>query len=220
MSWVKAVGISGEDVFDEDADDITLQNKEWKYNMEKRAKDGYRDGIDAGKEASLQLGFNRGYREGAAKTVAIGRLKGIVSAIQCWCQLQRPDIPTPASVTDLLQRVVRHEDFLIQVMVKALEKPPPSVSDVSDCMEDLGVDHAGEGCRRDGCQDADCCKRGGDIGIDSNPPLKTHCLSSTDPSPSSVENLEQLVQRCTEVVSELGLPEELSQHLQQLGSGE
>ena len=38
MSWVKAVGRSVEDVFDEDADDITLQNKEWKYNMEKRVK--------------------------------------------------------------------------------------------------------------------------------------------------------------------------------------
>ncbi len=38
MSWVKSVA-SSEDVFDEDVDDISLlQNKEWKYNMEKRAK--------------------------------------------------------------------------------------------------------------------------------------------------------------------------------------
>ncbi len=38
MSWVKSV-TSSEDVFDEDVDDISLlQNKEWKYNMEKRAK--------------------------------------------------------------------------------------------------------------------------------------------------------------------------------------
>ena len=38
MSWVKAVGRSVEDVFDEEADDITLQNKECKYNREKRVK--------------------------------------------------------------------------------------------------------------------------------------------------------------------------------------
>uniref|UniRef100_A0AAY4BS30 Essential protein Yae1 N-terminal domain-containing protein n=1 Tax=Denticeps clupeoides TaxID=299321 RepID=A0AAY4BS30_9TELE len=63
MSWVKALG-SSEDVFDENADDISLQSKEWKYNMEKRAKDGFRDGINAGKEASLQAGFNQGYRAG------------------------------------------------------------------------------------------------------------------------------------------------------------
>lgn len=37
MSWVKSVA-SSEDVFDEEVDDISLQNKEWKYNMEKRAK--------------------------------------------------------------------------------------------------------------------------------------------------------------------------------------
>ncbi|XP_067108122.1 OTU deubiquitinase with linear linkage specificity a [Osmerus mordax] len=217
MSWVKAVGRSVEDVFDEDADDITLQNKEWKYNMEKRVKDGYRDGMDAGKEASLQLGFNLGYKEGAAKTVAIGRLKGIVSAIQCWCQLQRPDSPTPACVTDLLQRVVQHEDSVIQAMVKALEKPPPSVSDVSDCMEDLGVDQGDAGCRGEGCQAADCCKRGGDVDIDLKPSQKPSCSSTTD-FLSSEESLERLVQSCMEVVSELGLPEELAQHLKQLKS--
>lgn len=38
MSWVTSVSYSGEDVFDEDADDISLQNKEWKHNMEKRVK--------------------------------------------------------------------------------------------------------------------------------------------------------------------------------------
>lgn len=36
------------------------------------------DGVDAGEEASLQVGFSLGYREGAAQTVAVGRLKGIV----------------------------------------------------------------------------------------------------------------------------------------------
>lgn len=41
-------------------------------------QDGLRDGIDAGKEASLQQGFNLGYREGAVKMKAIGQVKGIV----------------------------------------------------------------------------------------------------------------------------------------------
>uniref|UniRef100_A0A9J7Y319 OTU deubiquitinase with linear linkage specificity a n=1 Tax=Cyprinus carpio carpio TaxID=630221 RepID=A0A9J7Y319_CYPCA len=77
MSWVKSVA-SSENVFDEDVDDISLQNKEWKYNMEKRAKDGFRDGSDAGKEASLQAGFNMGYTEGATRMTIIGQLKGIM----------------------------------------------------------------------------------------------------------------------------------------------
>lgn len=36
------------------------------------------DGVNAGEEASLQMGFNMGFREGAAQTVAVGRLRGIV----------------------------------------------------------------------------------------------------------------------------------------------
>lgn len=35
MSWVRAVP-SSEDVFDENADDISLQSKEWDANMKKR----------------------------------------------------------------------------------------------------------------------------------------------------------------------------------------
>ncbi|XP_030205563.1 OTU deubiquitinase with linear linkage specificity a [Gadus morhua] len=144
MSWVKSVSVSGDDVFDEDADDISLQNKEWKHNMEKRVKDGYVEGIDLAKAQFLQVGFNLGYREGALKTVALGRLKGIVSAIQCWCQ-QRPAPlnSTPVSVSGLLQRVVQHEERLMKEMRQALEKPPVTASTVSDSLEDLGV-HPGE----------------------------------------------------------------------------
>lgn len=40
-------------------------------------QDGFVDGADAGTEASLQVGFNQGYREGAAMTAPVGRLKGI-----------------------------------------------------------------------------------------------------------------------------------------------
>lgn len=37
MSWVRAVPRS-DDVFDEDVDELSLQNKEWRCSMEKRAK--------------------------------------------------------------------------------------------------------------------------------------------------------------------------------------
>ena len=41
-------------------------------------QDGYVEGIDTAKAQFLQVGFNLGYREGAGKTLALGRLKGIV----------------------------------------------------------------------------------------------------------------------------------------------
>ncbi|XP_038586255.1 OTU deubiquitinase with linear linkage specificity a [Micropterus salmoides] len=216
MSWVKAVSYNGEDVFDENGDDLSLQSKEWTCNMKKRVKDGYVDGVDAGEEASLQDGFNLGFREGAAQTVAVGRLKGVVSAVWCWCQIQHPESPVPASVTDLLQRVSQHEDAVMDGIRNALENPPPSVSVVSESMEDLEVKQAEPGCCGEGCKEADCCKRGDkmDLGVPHQHPKL--CSESTDSSSSSSESLNNLVQRCVGLVSELGLPQELIAHIQEL----
>ncbi|XP_072547086.1 OTU deubiquitinase with linear linkage specificity a [Salminus brasiliensis] len=216
MSWVKAVPAS-DDVFDEDMDDISLQNKEWKCNMEKRVKDGYRDGIDAGKEASLQVGFNLGYNEGAIKLKAIGQLKGIISALRCWCQSQPSRNSVLSPTTELLQRVDQHEQDLVEAMRKAQERPPPSVSEVAGDLEDLGVeqsdDRRGSGCcRKEG--DSDCCRKDGErdlCGQDKNMnKSSSHGLFQTG------ESLEQLLQSCVELVTEMGLPEELMFHIEQL----
>nr|XP_040022646.1 OTU deubiquitinase with linear linkage specificity a [Gasterosteus aculeatus aculeatus] len=210
MSWIKAVSHS-EDVFDEYADDLSLQSKEWTSNMKKRVRDGYVDGVDAGEDASLQAGFDLGFREGAARTVALGRLKGIVSAIYCWCQIQHPESPPPASVTDLLQRVSQHEDEVMDDIRRALENPPPSVSSVSDSIEDLKVEQADAGgCGKEGCKEMDCCKKG-----EKKDPDLPRSASSDVPS-SSGEGLNSLRLRCLDLVSELELPQELIAHIQEL----
>ncbi|XP_067234827.1 OTU deubiquitinase with linear linkage specificity a [Chanodichthys erythropterus] len=218
MSWVKSLA-SSEDVFDEDVDDISLQNKEWKYNMEKRAKDGFRDGIDAGKEASLQAGFNMGYREGVTKMTVIGQLKGIMSAVRCWCQAQLPGSPALASVNDLLQRLEAHEDGLVEAMRKAQQKPLPSVTEMVDDMEDLNVEQTNQGgesrcsnngdcCGRDGTNN-DCC---GNTRVVSEDSLRILSHGSF----STRQSLKQLLKCCLDLVTELGLPEELKLHIQQL----
>ncbi|KAM3860343.1 OTU deubiquitinase with linear linkage specificity a [Diretmus argenteus] len=227
-----------EEVFDEDGDDISLQSKEWQSNMKKRIMDGFVDGIDAGEDAALEDGFKVGHREGAEKTVAIGRLKGIACAIWCWCQIQHPESPLPASVTDLLQQVSRHEDTISDGLKKALEKPIPSVSDVSDIMEDLGVSQGdpgckgeecekescckGEGCEKEncckgeGCEKENCCKGAGNMDVDVPRPPQNLSSSSSGSCSNTVESLNQLLQRCMDVVNELGLPQGLIQHLQEL----
>ncbi|KAL6462626.1 hypothetical protein MHYP_G00290480 [Metynnis hypsauchen] len=220
MSWVKAVP-SSDDVFDEDVDDISLQNKEWRYNMEKRAKDGYRDGMDAGKEASLQIGFNSGYREGAIQMKTIGQLKGIVSALRCWCQSQPSRISELSLITELLRRVDQHEQDLVEAMRKAQERPPPSMSEVAGDLEDLGVDRSGdrEGsgyCGKDG--DSDCCRKDGEMecrGQDKDQSRSSVRMYSGSFFQTS-ESLEQLLKSCMELVTEMGLPEELTFHIQQL----
>lgn len=42
------------------------------------SQDGYVDGVDTAEDASLSVGFSLGFKEGAAQTVAVGRLRGIV----------------------------------------------------------------------------------------------------------------------------------------------
>ncbi|XP_041823398.1 OTU deubiquitinase with linear linkage specificity a [Melanotaenia boesemani] len=211
MSWVKSASSTSEDVFDENADELNLQTKEWTSNMKKRIKDGYVDGIDAGQEASLQVGFNQGFREGAAQTVAVGRLKGIISAIWCWCRIQHPENPIPASVTDLLQRVTQHEDQILNGIRKALENPPPSVSDISESMEDLEVEKAPGHCA-EGCKESDCCRRA-EIDLGDPHQLQHFCSGSND---CSSEDLNLLLQHCIDLVSELGLPHGLIGHIEEL----
>ncbi|KAG8009557.1 Yae1 domain-containing protein 1 [Nibea albiflora] len=216
MSWVKAASLSGEDVFDESADDISLLNREWASNMKKRIRDGYVDGVDAGEEASLQAGFSLGFREGAAKTVAVGRLKGIASAVSCWCQIQYPERPIPASVCDLLLQVGQYENSIIDGIRYALENPPPSVTSVSESMEDLDVKQPDSGCCGEGCKKTDCCRREEKMDLDVPHQQQKPHTRSTDCSSSSSETLNLLVQRCVDLVSELGLPQELIGHIEEL----
>ncbi|KAG5268820.1 hypothetical protein AALO_G00216840 [Alosa alosa] len=209
MSWVKSLASGNEDIFDEDTDDISLQNKEWKQNMEKRAKDGYRDGVDAGKEASLQLGFNDGYREGAIRMKAIGQLKGIVSALQCWSERQAVKSSASASISSLMQDVVQHEEAVLEAMKRAQERPIPSVGEVSEAVEDLemAVDQEPPQAQAQtvNCGKGDCCKK------------ESHCCREQSAcSSTATVSLEELVTRCAKLATELELSEEFVGHIQQL----
>lgn len=214
MSWFKSVSLSGEDVFDENADELNLQSREWSSNMKKRVRDGYVDGVDAGEEASLQPGFNLGFSEGAAQTVDVGRLKGIVTAIRCWCQSQHPEHPAVQTVSDLLHQVNLHEDSIMERIRRTLENPPASVSDISESMEDLGVMQEGENCcGGERCKETDCCKGGDKMDTDIPQQPRRCCPGFSDASDSE-DKLTGLLQQCTQIVTELGLPPELRAYIE------
>ncbi|XP_011606324.1 OTU deubiquitinase with linear linkage specificity a [Takifugu rubripes] len=209
MSWLKAASICGDDVFDENADEMSVMSKEWASNMKKRIRDGYVDGSDAGMEASLQVGFKQGYLEGAAMTAPVGRLKGMLSALYFWYQTKHPENPIPPSVTELLHRVSQYEDTIIDGTNKALEKPTPNVSSVSETMEELDLEQSVSGCCKEGCNDKECCKE-----------AKKNDLNVTNTqenlSSGSSESLSCLLQECIELFSEFGLPQELIHHMEEL----
>ncbi|KAJ8277048.1 hypothetical protein GJAV_G00070900 [Gymnothorax javanicus] len=185
--------------------------------MTSRVLDGYRDGVDAGKEASLQRGFNIGYQEGAEQMVTIGQLKGVLCALQCWSQLEHPGSPTFSSISRLLQEVLRQEEDMIKRMKTGMaqQQPPASINDITEAVEDMGMEHTDAGCGGSSCSDKGCCGKG-QSPDGSSTVLQTPCQSSTQASCSSDSSVEQLLNCCVDLVAELGLPQELLHHLQQL----
>ncbi|XP_061661311.1 OTU deubiquitinase with linear linkage specificity a isoform X1 [Syngnathoides biaculeatus] len=213
MSWFKAVSNGVDDVFEENADELDISSKEWTVNMKRRIRDGYVDGADAGEDAALEVGFKEGFQEGAAKTVAVGRLRGIVSAIGSWYQVEHRGRPFPASVTELLRRVSQHEESIVTEIMKAMEKlPPPSVDDVSESMEGLRV------AAPDGCQRSDCCT--GEEQMDTDSPRRSRTSRSAcgdgSAAPARGTVFGELVQSCRDIVTELGLPPSLLDHINEL----
>uniref|UniRef100_A0A2K5QY83 YAE1 maturation factor of ABCE1 n=1 Tax=Cebus imitator TaxID=2715852 RepID=A0A2K5QY83_CEBIM len=114
MSWVQAAssvrgpGDEG-DVFDEEADESLLVQREWQSHMQRRVKEGYRDGVDAGKAVTLQQGFNQGYKEGAEVILNYGRLRGTlriaITKTTDWSLLGlRAPLRSPEAETQLLPR--------------------------------------------------------------------------------------------------------------------
>ncbi|XP_015273397.1 PREDICTED: yae1 domain-containing protein 1 isoform X1 [Gekko japonicus] len=145
MSWVRsAVSQPNDDVFDEDADEMGIAQKEWKSTMEKRVKEGYREGVEAGKELTLQQGFNQGYEEAVKVMFSCGQLKGNVSALLSWCHNNRCDSAVLNRVTDLLNEIKKYEEDTIKDL--NCTHPQPSLTDLLDTVEDmdLGYVHSPE----------------------------------------------------------------------------
>lgn len=118
-------------------------------------------------------------------------------------------------MTDLLKQVSQHEDRVMEDMEKALENPPPGVNDVSESLEDLEMKQGDSCCNRcedTGCENTDCCRRAENMDVEAlHQPQKLLSRSS-----ELGIGLNHLLQRCTDLVSELGLPQELIGQIDEL----
>lgn len=141
------------------------------------------------------------------------------SAISCWYQTKYPKNPVPCSVTELLQKVSEYEDTVVNSIKKALENPPPSVSAVSENMEDLQVNRPDLGsCGEEGCKKTDCCRGGEQMDLGDTNQQEKLCSGSTDRYSGSSESLSYILHRCTDLVSELGLPQDLISHIHEVNT--
>ncbi|XP_017590106.1 protein YAE1 homolog isoform X5 [Corvus cornix cornix] len=139
MSWVQvAVSQSSEDIFDEDADEMYLLKKEWNNTMKKRLKEGYRDGIEAGKELALQTGFNQGYRHGAELMITCGQFKGTLNALLSWCHFNGHDSAL-STINNLLDVVGKYEDDVLKYLNSTEEQL--HLGHILDSVQDMDLNH-------------------------------------------------------------------------------
>ncbi|CAM4592386.1 protein YAE1 homolog [Lepidochelys kempii] len=225
MSWVKAaVSRPSEDVFDEDADELHLVQKEWKSTMEKRVKEGYRDGVEAGKELSLQQGFNRGYKQGAELMMTCGQLKGILSALLSWCHLNGQISALLSKINNLLAEVGKYEKCVLKYMTSISAQP--HLGELLDSVQDMDLSHTipvenefdatetGRLCENESELSENCCRSNG--GADS---LQSDSWKRTkEHTHSERPTLAWLKEETACLGEQLGLSLDILQHVQQLES--
>ncbi|KAK7499420.1 hypothetical protein BaRGS_00009395 [Batillaria attramentaria] len=77
--WAPSAQTDMDDVFDDEAEDELVVRKEWNRAENDIRKTGYRLGLSAGEEETLQQGFDAGYKEASRVAFAVGRLQGMIS---------------------------------------------------------------------------------------------------------------------------------------------
>ncbi|XP_067406499.1 protein YAE1 homolog [Emydura macquarii macquarii] len=222
MSWVQAaVSRPSEDVFDEDADELHLVQKEWKSTMEKRVKEGYRDGVEAGKELSLQQGFNWGYKQGAEMMMTCGQLKGTLSALLSWYLLNGHVSALLSKINNLLDAVGKYEKCILKYMNSI--QPQPHLGELLDSVQDMDLSYtvpadrefdgteAGRLCTNDSELSENCRK--GNVGADS---LQSDSWRTIEHTDSEGPTLTWLKQQAACLGEELGLSLDVLEHVQQL----
>ncbi|KAM4705711.1 protein YAE1 homolog [Rhinophrynus dorsalis] len=217
MSWMRVAldrrqeNGRDEDVFDEDADEMSFLQKEWMRSMEKRVKEGYVDGMDAGKENSLQSGFNLGYKIGVNLLMPCGELRGTLSALLTWCQLQKPVPAASAQLGRLLSTVCQCEEQIIKCLASIYQVPHSNA--LSNSVEDLDLgshDHK----QNDQCACAAseaCCY------TQSSPAsLVLSCRTTQQLSDAVKQELRSILQETILLVEQMDISADLLCHLQKL----
>ncbi|XP_040820650.1 protein YAE1 homolog [Ochotona curzoniae] len=227
MSWVQAatcaqIPAEDGDVFDEEADESLLQQREWQNRMQRRVKEGYRDGVDAGKAVALQQGFSQGYKEGAGIIVNYGQLRGTLSALLSWCHRHDSGSAFISNFSRLLDAVGQCEECVLKHLKSVRQQP--SVVDILDSMEDMDLCHVVPAEREtndaenEGLTHEDIVEGSK---ICSEHPSGMHSSDSKHSSTqehacSEHPGFTWILEQTTSLVEQLGLSVDVLQHLKQL----
>ncbi|XP_008588926.1 PREDICTED: yae1 domain-containing protein 1 [Galeopterus variegatus] len=225
MSWVRAAasvrdpGNEG-DVFDEEADESLLVQREWRSQMQRRVKEGYRDGIDAGKAVALQQGFNQGYKEGAEVIINYGQLRGTLSALLSWCHLHDNSSTLISKINNLLDAVGQCEEFVLKHL-KSIT-PQPHAVDLLDSIEDMDLCHVVPAEKKIETKDERLCENNAEFnknhsksrsGVDCS---YLKCCRTQEHAHSENPSLTWILEQTASLVKQLGVSVDVLQHLKQL----
>ncbi|NXO02207.1 YAED1 protein, partial [Rhinopomastus cyanomelas] len=218
MSWVQvAVSQCSEDIFDEDADERYLLQKEWNSTMKKRLKEGYRDGLEAGKELALQEGFNEGYRRGAEMMATCGQFRGTLSALLSWCRFNGRDSAS-SKISSLLDLVGKHEEDVLRYL--SCTDLQPHLGQLLDSVEDMDLNHAAPAgtecndvgkCEAVGISGENVCKSNGEVGF-----LQSECSKGNFCADPESSTLALVKKQTIGLLEQLGLSLDILHHVQQL----
>ncbi|XP_063160228.1 protein YAE1 homolog [Candoia aspera] len=210
MSWLQSViSQCNEDVFDENADEMEIAQKEWKSAMEKRVKEGYREGVEAGKVLKLQQGFNQGYKEAVRMMFECGQLKGTISALLSWCHQNKHSPEVLSEMTDLLNQLRKYEEYVLKNLNCVNHQT--HVGDLLDTLNDMDLGHE---CfpveQRNGtCAEfsTNCCR---DNGTDS---FHGECCGRTGGHKDSERTtLSWLKEKTANMMEQFGLSRDIVEH--------
>ncbi|XP_003470137.1 protein YAE1 homolog [Cavia porcellus] len=226
MSWVQAAqsaGKSGDqgDVFDEDADESLVVQREWRSHMQRRVKEGYREGIDAGKAVALQQGFNQGYKEGAEVIMNYGQLRGTLSALLSWCHLHDNSSTLISKINNLLDAVGHCEEHVL-THLKSIT-PRPHVGDLLDSIEDMDLCHVVPAEKKiDEAKDERLYENNAEFNKNcDNGTRRVDCVCleecrTKEPAHSANPSLTWILEQTANLVAQLGFSVDVLQHLKQL----
>ncbi|XP_069814515.1 protein YAE1 homolog isoform X2 [Dendropsophus ebraccatus] len=175
----------------------------------RRLQEGFLDGMDAGKENSLQTGFNLGYKVGVSFLMPCGELRGTLSALVTWCEVHESDSSTHTKLAELLTSVTQCEDNIVKSLSSVHQISHPS--DLSSALE--YIDFTSCSKPSEGSCDAgqDCC-----VNMDSQPTLLLGCRTTQQLSNVMKQELGRILTDTISVVQQSNLSADLLSYLQML----
>ncbi|XP_055459949.1 protein YAE1 homolog [Psammomys obesus] len=225
MSWVRAVpeipSPGDQDVFDEEADESLLVQREWQRHMRRRVQEGYRDGVDAGKAVTLQQGFNQGYKQGAEVIINYGLLRGTLSALLSWCHLHGNSSTLISKINNLLDAVGQCEECVLRRLKSVTCQP--HITDVLDSIDDMDLCQVVPAEKKtDDAKDERLCENNAEFntnsdrspsGMDCSHP---ECCRTHEHAHLEKPSLTWILEQTSNLVKQLGVSVDVLQHLRQL----